>query len=507
MAHRSWLAWAGAALAAVALIGMGCSGPGVQRVTIVGGDLDLGLLEQRQLAAVVTATGGVAATVDWAADDPSVVTVTADGLLTAVDFGAAQVTATSTHDPSKDHTIEVRVGLTGGHVWTHQFGTAEADFAWGIAVHVDGSIVVAGATWGTLLEPAPPPPALFVRKLASDGTPQWTHGVGPVDYPLGGVAVGSDGRTAVVATTYTSLDGQPHAGGRDAFVQVLDGHGAPLWSRQFGTAANDTVAAVAIGADGRVIVAGSTDGALDGQPHSGGTDGYLRSFDQDGVHLWTRQFGTAATDWVAELAVGGNGHAAVVGRTAGGLDGEPNAGGDDAFVRVVDAAGVHLWTHLVGTAERDHALGVAIDPHGHVLVVGLTRGVLPGQAALGSDDAFVRKLAPDGTVVWTRQFGSDAEDSAWGVAVDHEGYVLVAGYTLGALPDSVSAGGTDGFVRKLDPDGQGVWTQQFGTPEDDFAWGIAVDASGFVAVSGFTEGGLAAPHAGAGDAFVRRLRP
>ena len=507
MAHRSWLVWAGAVLAAAALFGVGCSGPGVQRVTIVGGDLDLGLLEQRQLAVTVAATGGVATTVDWTSADPNVVTVSPDGLLTALDFGSAQVTATSTHDPSKAHAIEVRVVLTGGHVWTHQFGTAASDIAWGVARHPEGGFVVAGATWGTLLHPSPPAPTLFARRVAADGTPQWTHGLGPVTYPLGGVAVGSDGRTAVVATTLTSLDGLPHAGGQDAFVRVLDADGTPVWSRQFGTAANDTVAAVAIDSDGSVIVAGSTDGALDGQPHAGGTDGYLRKFDRDGVHLWTRQFGTTAAEWLVDLAVGDDGRLAVVGRTAGDLDGEPNAGWEDAFVRVLDAAGAHAWTHLIGTPHEDNGLGVTIDSLGHVLVAGLTRGALPGQAAHGSEDAFVRKLAPDGAVLWTHQFGSDDEDSAWGVAVDHEGYVLVAGYTLATLPGSVSAGGADGFVRKLDPDGRDVWTQQFGTAEDDFAWRIAVDAAGFVAVSGYTEGPLAAPQAGDGDAFVRRLRP
>jgi hypothetical protein len=53
-------------------------------------------------------------------------------------------------------------------------------------------------------------------------------------------------------------------------------------------------------------------------------------------------------------------------------------------------------------------------------------------------------------VVWTRQFGTTAYDSANGVAVAGDGSLFVAGLTLGVLGDS-SAGGADAFVRKYAP--------------------------------------------------------
>src|SRR6056297_1362293 len=58
-----------------------------------------------------------------------------------------------------------------------------------------------------------------------------------------------------------------------------------------------------------------------------------------------------------------------------------------------------------------------------------------------------------------------------------EGITLVAGYTVGSLGGE-NAGNVDAFVRKLDPDGNHVWTHQFGTSESDGAKGVASDARG-----------------------------
>ena len=48
----------------------------------------------------------------------------------------------------------------------------------------------------------------------------------------------------------------------------------------------------------------------------------------------------------------------------------------------------------------------------------------------------------------------------------------LAGYIGGGtLPGQTTAGGIDAFVRKYDPNGTEMWTRQFGTAGDDFALG------------------------------------
>lgn len=108
-----------------------------------------------------------------------------------------------------------------------------------------------------------------------------------------------------------------------------------------------------------------------------------------------------------------------------------------------------------------------------------------------------------GEFAWVSQFGSTESDYAFGIAVDATG-VYGAGRTVGAPPGQVSAGGDDAFVRKYTHSGEEVWTRQFGSAAGDEARAIAVDSTG-VYVAGRLDGVLPGKvSAGSSDAFVRK---
>jgi len=130
-----------------------------------------------------------------------------------------------------------------------------------------------------------------------------------------------------------------------------------------------------------------------------------------------------------------------------------------------------------------------------LLVVGVVAAL--GPAAVADTDPRV-----PGKHQWTRQFGTDQDDYGYGVAVDASG-VYVAGYTGEALPGQAHRGGRDVFVRAYTHDGNHRWIRQFGTDQDDEGWGIAVHTSG-VYVVGYTMGTLPGQtRQGGRDAFVR----
>jgi hypothetical protein len=220
----------------------------------------------------------------------------------------------------------------------------------------------------------------------------------------------------------------------------------------------------------------------------------------DGDELWTRQFGTSLQDQGMGVAVDGSG-VYVTGYTSGALEGT-SAGGWDVFLRKYDAAGTEQWTRQFGTLSEDRGYGVAVDGSG-VYVTGYTSGALEGTSA-GGRDVFVRKYDVAGTELWTRQFGTPNDDEGYGVAVDGSG-VYVTGYTEGDLK-GISAGGRDVFLRKYDTAGNELWTDQFGTSGYDYGQGVTVDGSG-VYVAGRTDIDGALPgqtSAGARDVFVRK---
>ncbi len=296
-----------------------------------------------------------------------------------------------------------------------------------------------------------------------------------------------------------------------------------LWTEQFGSSEYDAALAVASDPAGNAFVAGFTWGDLEGALE-GATDAFVRAFRPDGTAAWTRQFGTVAEDAALAVATDMDGNVIVAGTTLGDLEGA-SAGGYDVFVRKYDASGNLGWTHQFGTGADDGARAITTDSAGNVVVTDFTLGSLDGEGAGGSD-VFVRKLTPEGTSLWTRQFGTSAVDASRGIGTDSADNIIIAGYTEGALggvaidsQDNIvvashtngelkgeSAGDYDAFVVRFDPDGEMVWTEQFGTSGDDRVRGVATDPQRNVIIAGNTSGVLAGGGGGQ-DVFVRAYEP
>ena len=260
------------------------------------------------------------------------------------------------------------------------------------------------------------------------------------------------------------------------------------WIRQFGTSSSDAAFAVANDGAGGVLVAGHTRGSLGG-PNAGRHDVFLARYDSAGNQLGIWQFGTSTDDFVWGGASDGMNGVLVAGETFGSLGG-PNAGGWDAFLARHDSAGSQLWIRQFGTSSTDTAYGIASDGAGGMLVAGFTRGSLGGPNA-GGDDAFLARYDGAGERLWIRQFGTGGNDTATALAPDRAGGVLVAGWTSF----------NHAFLARYDAAGERLWIRQFGT---GYPWGLAPDGAGGVLVAGYTEGSLGGPNAGGLDAFLAR---
>ena len=401
--------------------------------------------------------------------------------------------------------LEDRVLLSAGDIeWTLQFGAPGPAADRAEAVDAGGNVYLAGRTDGTLPgQTSAGGVDAFVRKYDSNGTVQWTRQFGTASSDRGSVIFVDASGVYVAGLTEGSFPSHSNAGGRDVYVRKYDSNGTELWTRQFGTSGTDDARGLSVDASG-VYVAGvvGVDSSLPGQTSAGSHDVFVRKYDLNGTELWTDQFGGSSSDRANSLSVDISG-VYVAGRTDSSLPGQTSAGGRDAFVRKYDSNGTEVWTRQFGTSASDRVTGISVDASG-VYLAGFTGGSLPGQASAGDNDPFVRKYDVNGTEVWTRQFGTSANDAAVGISVDASG-VYVAGFTAGSLPGQTSAGGDDAFARKYDVNGTEVWTQQFGTSSTDRASAISVDFSG-VFVAGRTDGNLPGQtSAGGTDAFVAKL--
>lgn len=153
---------------------------------------------------------------------------------------------------------------------------------------------------------------------------------------------------------------------------------------------------------------------------------------------------------------------------------------------------------------------MAVAPDGTVLVAGLFTGELGFGAASGREamkpvggaDAFLLGIDAGGTPRWALHWGGKHADAARALAVDPAGNVYVAGtFQLTADFDPgagrtlmTSAGRSDVFVLKLDPERRLAWAHQLGGEHADDVTALAVAADGTVYVGGSSEG----PWAGEG---------
>ncbi len=170
------------------------------------------------------------------------------------------------------------------------------------------------------------------------------------------------------------------------------------WTRQFGTSRLDSATDIDVHSTG-VYVAGHTTGALPGQTNQGSDDAFLRKYNSAGGIVWTRQFGSSGSDKGHSVAVDSTG-IYVVGQAYGRLPGQTNQGNVDAFVRKYNLNGGHVWTRQFGSSNIDIAWDIDVDSTG-LYIAGHTAGTLSGQSKKGWDDAFVRKYSFTGSAIWT----------------------------------------------------------------------------------------------------------
>lgn len=251
------------------------------------------------------------------------------------------------------------------------------------------------------------------------------------------------------------------------------------------------------GLDGSMYVLATTDlSTVGGAAIRGEKDVVLAKYDSTGRQVWSRTLGVSGGAEGQSLAVGPDGSVTVAGVVSGALGGTIDKGGKDGFVTRYDGTGNELWTQRIGGLQDDSVDAVAIGDDGTIYVAGRTKGGLAVHG--GGTDAFVRALNPNGSTAWTRQFGGAGEERATALAMADDGSLLVA---------SVESG--EGVLRKLSAaDGAAppIWEHSLGTLDEGSINAIHADASGIYLTgagrAGMTLSGTLQAHAGARDAFV-----
>jgi hypothetical protein len=316
------------------------------------------------------------------------------------------------------------------------------------------------------------------------------------------VVVGSfSGTMAMPGATLSS------AGGLDAFVVKLDPAGNVVWARSFGDAADQSALGVAIDANDDIVMIGWASGSVDfgaGPVTAAAEDVMLVRLDSAGSTLWGRLLGGTHDDRGEDVAIDPSGRILLAGSEQGaanfGGGALPWTGGNDAFVACLDANGGHQWSRGYGDADDQTAMSIAVDSTGSALVAGSFRGQVGlgcgTLTAEGTLAGLVAKLLPDGSCAWSAAITNAGRAEAKALAVDGTDAILITGnfedtITLGGAAVT-SSGQPDIFLAKLTPDGSALWAEAFGDPN-------GIDNTRHVDVTRQDEPVLTAPAAGQAD--------
>jgi len=408
--------------------------------------------------------------------------------------------------------------------WHTFIGSPGEAYSWAIAVDGSGNVYVAGqsdTTWGTPVNPfSGGYEDAFVAKFDNNGVLQWHTFMGSYNSSGYGIAVDGSGNVYVIGVSDDSW-GTPindHAGYYDVFVAKLNSSGILQWHTFMGSSDLDWAEGIAVDGIGNVYVVGwSYDPwGTPINPYNDMRDAFAAKLDNNGIRQWNTFLGSVNDDYGNAIAVESSGYVYVAGSSAETWGTPINPYNDwfDAFAVKLDNSGTLQWNTFLGSEYSDEAYGLDVDASGNIYISGYsaeTWGTPVNPYAGISDDAFAAKLNSSGIRQWHTFMGSTHDDTGNSIAVGGNGKVYVAGSSMKTwgTPIYPYTDESDVFAAELNNSGVRQWHTFMGSSDGDRGYGVAVDGSGNVYItgdSGETWGTPVNPHGGGfRDGFVAKI--
>lgn len=421
-------------------------------------------------------------------------------------------------------------------VWAKQCGGSDDEYASVIVADANGNIYTTGSFFSNSdLYPGASVQNLssvggqdlFIQKLDAEGNLLWVKQIGgssqdvstclALDH-LGNVYVGGNFGATVDFDPGPGTSTLTAFGGFDGFILKLDGDGNFIWVKQFGSEEYDSPISLAIDAQGNVYHTGYFYNTSDFDPGEGTynltafgqEDTYVQKLDAEGHLLWVNQLGGKDFDMGYSLALDNSNNVYVLGQFAGTSDFDPGVGVNelvsdngsyDIFLQKFDAEGNSIWVKQIGGAYMDIGQALTLGSTGELHITGKFYGNVdfdPGSGVrelsspTGIGAAFVLKLDAEANYIWAKQTEGTGSANALSIKVDPSDEVYIIGefdntvdFNPGAeVFNVISNGSNDGFLLKLDVNGDFVWAKQTGGTNYDAGMSLALDPDGSIYTMG-----------------------
>ena len=445
--------------------------------------------------------------------------------------------------------------------WATYYGDSVSDRGKGIAIDSIGNIVITGqttstsgiATSGAYQTSLGGTSDAFIVKFNPSGTRQWATYYGGNGFDQGwGIAVDGSGNIVITgsaaSTSGIATSGAyqtSNAGGYDAFIAKFNASGVLGWATYIGGSGNDESSGIAVDGNGNIVISGNTSstsgiatsGAYQTSYGGGGWDAFIVKFNASGARQWATYYGGSGLDKGIGIADDDGGNFVITGFTnsASGIATsgayQTSLGGSyDAFIAKFNATGARQWATYYGGSGYDYGYGIATDSSGNIVISGTTAstsGIATSGAYQssygGSYDAYITKFNASGARQWATYYGGSGYEYGYGIAAEGNGNIVITGFTESTSGIATTSayqtsygGNQDVFIAKFNASGARQWATYYGGSGSDIGSGIAIDRSGNIVITGYSESisGIATSGAyktiifgGYHDAFIASFTP
>lgn len=292
----------------------------------------------------------------------------------------------------------------------------------------------------------------------------WTHTWGSTEGDYAYATAVDEERNVVLAGATRSFS----AGDSDVLLAKYSPFGDLVWAKTWGGNLDDVALDAAVDNAGNVYLAGRTESY-----GAGLLDILFLKFSPAGDILWAKTWGGSGfeTMFGCSVFVDGSGNSYIVSDTA-----SYGAGNYDIILLKYSATGSLLWQKACGYGGDERGYDVLADSEdSSVFIAGRTDNV-------GLGDALLVKLNASGSEVYQKRWGRGDCDAFYRMTLGTGGLYMV-GYTW-----TYDGSQLDAFITKYTTGGTLLWQRAWGESGAEYPGGIAVDPSGNVIVSGYTDG-------------------
>ena len=261
----------------------------------------------------------------------------------------------------------------------------------------------------------------------------------------------------------------------DYVIVKYDALGNQVWQKMIGGTNEEFMGKLSPTADGKYVLVGKSNSFGNS---SGGI--FLYKFDENGTKIWSKFF--ESTDPTISTHIDPTSIALLA--DGGFLISGYHSGRQEALLLRTDSLGNFAF----GRTYNNNPFGGSGNERANKVVVASDQNyVVTGYAnvndAMSLPDILLVKFDQQGDTIWSREFGGT---SGWEVGLDmieteDFGFVIVG------LTSTYGAGMKDVIVVKTNNIGEVQWTQIFGGPSNDEAFGVAELPGGNLIIAGYTE--------------------